>query len=83
MMAKRLDLLDECWEAATICLAEYQQSLPWCYNRDVKTREFSAGDLVLRRAIGNMRDMNLGKLAPYLGRGLIGLLLSRVQGRIT
>ena len=28
------------------------------------TREFSAGDLVLWRAVGNMRDMNAGKLAP-------------------
>ena len=54
MMAERLDLLDECWEAATIRLAEYQQSLTRRYNRDVKTREFSVGDLVLWRAVGNM-----------------------------
>ena len=47
MMAKRLDLLDEYREAATIRLAEYQQSLAGHYNRDVKTREFSVGDLVL------------------------------------
>ena len=30
----------------------------------MKTREFSVGDLVLRRAVGNMQDMNAGKLAP-------------------
>ena len=64
MMAEHLDLLDECREAATIQLAEYQQSLAWRYNRDVKTREFSAGDLVLQRVVGNMRDTNVGKLAP-------------------
>ena len=64
MMAECLDLLDECWEVATIRLAEYQQSLARRYNRDVKTREFSAGDLVLKRAVGNMRDTNAGKLAP-------------------
>ena len=64
MMAERLDLLDECREAATIRLAEYQQSLAQRYNRDVKTREFSGGDLVLWRAVGNMWDMNAGKLAP-------------------
>ena len=29
----------------------------------MKTREFSVGDLVLRRAVGNMRDTNAGKLA--------------------
>ena len=54
MMVKHLDLLDECQEVATIRLVEYQQSLALRYNRDVTTREFSAGDLVLRRAIGNM-----------------------------
>ena len=30
----------------------------------MKTREFDAGDLVLRKAVGNMRDTNAGKLAP-------------------
>ena len=30
----------------------------------MKIREFSAGDLVLRKAVGNMRDTNAGKLAP-------------------
>ena len=64
MMAERLDLLEEYREAATIWLAEYQQNLARRYNRGVKTREFSAGDLVLRKAIGNMRDTNAGKLAP-------------------
>ena len=64
MMTERLDLLDECQEAVTIRLAEYQQNLAQCYNRDVKIREFSVGDLVLRRSVGNMRDTNAGKLAP-------------------
>ena len=32
MMAERLDLLDECWEAATIQLTEYQQNLAQRYN---------------------------------------------------
>ena len=64
MMAERLNLLDEYQEATTIRLAEYQQSLSRRYNRDVKTKEFSAGDLVLRRVVGNMRDKNAGKLAP-------------------
>ena len=63
MMTERLDLLDECQEAATIRLAEYQQNLAQCYNRDVKTREFSVGDLVLRRAVGNIREANARKLA--------------------
>ena len=64
MMVEHLDLLEEYWEMAVIRLAEYQQKLARRYNRDVKTREFDAGDLVLRRAVGNMRDTNAGKLAP-------------------
>ena len=63
-MAEHLDLLDECRETATIRLAKYQQSLARRYNRDVKIREFNARDLVLRRAVGNMRDTNAEKLAP-------------------
>ena len=49
---------------ATIRLAEYQQKLAQTYNRDVKRKEFCAGELVLRRAIGNTGDVNAGKLAP-------------------
>ena len=64
MMVEHLDFLDECREVTTIWLAEYQQSLAWRYNRDVKTREFSVGDLVLKRVVGNMRDANAGKLVP-------------------
>ena len=62
-MVECLDWLDECREAAIIWLAEYQQKLAQRYNRDVKTREFSAGDLVLRKVVGNMRDVGAGKLA--------------------
>ena len=52
------------WESATIRLAKYQQKLSRWYNKDVKSREFSAGDLVLRKALGNARDANAGKLFP-------------------
>ena len=63
MMLKQLDSLEEYREAATIRLAEYQQKLARHYNRDVRVREFGAGDLVLRKAVGNMRDSNARKLA--------------------
>ena len=63
MMVEHLDFLEEYWEAAVIRLAEYQQKLARSYNRDVKAREFGVGDLVLRKAVGNMRDTNVGKLA--------------------
>ena len=77
MMVERLDLLEEYREAAVIRLAEYQQKLAQRYNRDVNAREFDAGDLVLRRAVGNMRDTNTGKLAltwegPYRVTSIAG-----------
>ena len=42
------------------------RSLSGCVVRDleIEAREFSSGDLVLRKVIGNMRDTNVGKLAP-------------------
>ena len=47
MMMEQLDSLEEYREAAIIRLAEYQQKLARRYNREVKEREFGAGDLVL------------------------------------
>ena len=63
LMMERLDWLEECREAATIRLAEYQQKLAQRYNQDIKGREFSAGELVLRKVMGNMQDVTAGKLA--------------------
>jgi len=54
-MMKQLDLLEEYRELATIQLAEYQQKLARWYNRDVKRREFSAKDLVLRKVVGTCK----------------------------
>ncbi|XP_075663027.1 uncharacterized protein LOC142632528 [Castanea sativa] len=64
LMAKHLDLLEECRELATIRLAEYQQKLAWRYILDVNRREFSTGDLVLQKVVGNTRGTNADKLAP-------------------
>ena len=77
-LTERLDLLKEYWEAATIRLAEYQQKLARHYNQGVRVREFSAGDLVLRRAVGSMRDTNARKLAqtwegPYRVTAIAGV----------
>ena len=47
MMLEQLDSLEEYREATTIRLVEYQQKLARRYNRDVRLREFGAGDLVL------------------------------------
>ena len=64
LMLKQLNLLEERQVSATIRLAEYQQKLSQRYNKDVKRREFGAGDLVLRKVVGNTRDVSAGKLAP-------------------
>ena len=64
LMLKQVNLLEERRESVTILLAEYQQKLAQRYNRDVRRREFGVGDLVLRKVVGNMRDVNAGKLAP-------------------
>ena len=76
-MLEHLDWLEECWEATTVRLAEYQQKLDQRYNRDVKAREFSAADLVLRKFVGNMRDVGAGKFAqtwegPYRVTAIAG-----------
>ena len=54
LMVKHLDLLEEYREMTTLRLAEYQQKLARRYNRDVKTREFGAGDLMLQKAVRSM-----------------------------
>ena len=48
----------------TIRLVEYQQKLARRHNRGIKTGEFSAGDLVLRKVVENMLNTNAEKLAP-------------------
>ena len=73
-----LDLLEEHRESATIRLAEYQQKLAHRYDQGVRVREFNVGDLVLRKAVGSMRDTNAGKLAqtwvgPYRVTAIAGV----------
>ncbi|XP_075649629.1 uncharacterized protein LOC142620082 [Castanea sativa] len=63
LMAKELNLLEEHRDVATIRLAEYQQKLARRCNRAVRRREFAAGDLVLRKVVGNTRETSAGKLA--------------------
>ena len=64
LMLKQLNLLEEHRESVSIWLEEYQQKLARRYNKNVRRSEFGARDLVLRKVVGNMRDVNAGKLAP-------------------
>lgn len=63
-LVRHLDSLEEHREVAMIHLAGYRQKMAEHYNKDVRTREFSVGDLVLQRVVGNARDINVRKLAP-------------------
>ena len=77
LLVEHLNLLEEYREAMIIRLAEYQQKLVRRYNRDVRIRGFNAEDRMLRKAVGNMRDTNAGKLAstwegPYRVTAIAG-----------
>ncbi|XP_075658845.1 uncharacterized protein LOC142628685 [Castanea sativa] len=77
LMVKQLNLLEEHREVATIRPTEYPQKLARRYNRVGRKREFAAGDLVLRKVIGNTQDVNAGKLAlswegPYRVTAIVG-----------
>ena len=78
LLVECLDLLEEFREAATLRLAGYQQKLAWWYNRGIKTREFSAGDMMLRKEVRNMWVTNAEKLAlawegPYKVTAIAGV----------
>ena len=51
----------ELCEAAAMHMASYQQRLTNLYNRNVKSYEFQAGDLILRRVFENTTDPAVGK----------------------
>ena len=64
VVTKDLDMTDELCEAATVCIASYQQRLTNLYNRRVKSRTFRDGDLVLRRVFENTTNPIDGKFQP-------------------
>ena len=71
------DLLEEQREMALIRLANYQQKLAQRYDWSLRLREFVAGDLVLQKAVGSMKDLSAGKLAlnwegPYRITTVVG-----------
>lgn len=59
-----LDVLEERRDMVSIRLSNYQKRLAQGYNRNVRPQEFVLGDLVLHKAIGSMKDQNVGKLEP-------------------
>ena len=48
----------------TVKVAHYQQRLKLRYDKEVKLRPLTPGDLVLRRVVGMVRNPAWGKLGP-------------------
>ena len=63
-LLKNFDLVEERRDLATVHLAAYQHRLKREHNKNVKTRTFQVGDLVLRKIMANTRKSNEGKLRP-------------------
>ena len=63
-LRKDLDLVEEKRDLTMVRLAAYQHRLRREHNKNVKTRIFQVGDLVLRKVMANTRNPNEGKLGP-------------------
>jgi hypothetical protein len=59
-----LDLIDEVREKAETRMKRYQKNMARYYNTKVKPRQFSIGDLVLRKITLATKDPTQGKLGP-------------------
>ena len=63
-VARKLDFAEERREAAAIRMAAYQQQLARGYNRKIRERRFTVGELVLKKTLPGDINPNEGKLAP-------------------
>ena len=64
LLKKNLDLIEEQRENAMVQLAYYQHKLKQGYDMNVKLRPLAPGDLVLRKVLGNTKNLAWGKLRP-------------------
>ena len=64
LLRKNLDLIEERQENAMVQLAYYQHKLKQGYDMNVKLRPLALGDLVLRKVLGNTKNLAQGKLGP-------------------
>ncbi|XP_024013210.1 uncharacterized protein LOC112087533 [Eutrema salsugineum] len=62
MMLDELDLINEKRDQALIRIQNYQQATAKYYNKNVRSRRFKAGELVLRKVFQNTAEKNAGKL---------------------
>jgi hypothetical protein len=59
-----LDLIDKVRETAEARMKKYQEKMARHYNAKIKPRQFSIGDLVLRKVTLATKDLTQGKLGP-------------------
>ena len=64
LLYKHLDLIEESRDVASVRLANYKQRICRGYNKGIKNRKFIPRDLVLRKVLGNTRDLAMRKLGP-------------------
>ncbi|XP_065627776.1 uncharacterized protein LOC136066811 [Quercus suber] len=64
LLRKSLDLIDERREKTMVQLAYYQHKLKQSYDANVRLRPLAPGDLVLRKVLGNTKNLAWGKLGP-------------------
>ena len=64
LLRKNLDLVEERSENAMVQLAYYQHKLKHDYDMNVKLWSLALGDLVLRKVLGNTKNLAWGKLGP-------------------
>ena len=64
LLKKNLDLVEERRENTMVQMAYYQHKFKQGYDMNVKLRPLAPGDLVLRKVLGNTKNLAWGKLGP-------------------
>ena len=62
-LAHDVDTIDELRELEKIRMESYRQKVANSYNKHVRVKTFSVGDLVLRKVFQNTLDTKAGKFA--------------------
>ena len=60
LMGYKLDLLEEKRELAALRTTSYKQRSERYFNSKVKEKRFKEGDLVLKKVLPNMKEVNVG-----------------------
>ena len=63
-MSYELDLLEEKCDLATLRTASYKRRSERYFNSKVKEKRFKKGDLMLRKVLPNMKEVNVGVIGP-------------------